>query len=228
MKGDRHRVGGEALVFELAAGAAIDGVRVLCAEGRDVEMPRATPDFLVRRERNADVAVRNTGMREQIFHSRHDLGHTRFVVRAQQRRPGGGDDVVADALGQCRDLGCTQHDRAVVRQDEVRPIVAPMHDGSHAGTRHFRRRVDVRNEADDRRVRRCRRNGRRHVPMLIDLDVRGAQSTKLGGEIIEQHDLAWRARIGHRSLVGLGVVLDVTEKAFEYGAHAARMICKSS
>jgi len=158
-------------------------------------MQRPTPDFLVRRECDSDLAVWKMGMREQIFHRRHNFGNARFVVRAQQRCPGSGDDVIADPLGERRNLGRTQHDRPVVRQDDVGPVVALMHDRSNAGAGHFRRRVDVRDESDGRYVCRCRWNRCRHVPMLIDLYVPGAKGTKLGGEIVEQHELARRTRI---------------------------------
>jgi hypothetical protein len=65
VEGDRHRVGGEALHLDLATAAAVERVGELRAEARDVEMLRAAPDFLVRREAEPDGPVRNLGMSDE-------------------------------------------------------------------------------------------------------------------------------------------------------------------
>src|SRR5690242_13891831 len=66
-EGDRYRVRREALAFEVAAAAAVHGVRVTRAEGRHVEVERAATDLLIRRKRDANPAVRDLWMRDQAF-----------------------------------------------------------------------------------------------------------------------------------------------------------------
>ena len=100
VEGDRHRVGREALDLDLAPAAAVHRVGAARAEACDVEVLRAAPDLFVRRERDADRAVRNLGMRDEIGGRRHDLGHAGLVVGAEQRRARRGDDVVAHLLGE--------------------------------------------------------------------------------------------------------------------------------
>ena len=99
----RHRVGREALELELAARAAVQRVGAARAEPRDVEVFGAAADLFVGREADADRAVRDVGVRHQVRGRLDDLGDAGLVVRAEQRRAGGGDDVVADLLRRARD-----------------------------------------------------------------------------------------------------------------------------
>ena len=108
LEGDGHRVGGEALDLELAAAAAVHRVGAARAEARHVEVLRAAADLLVGRERDADRPVRDLRMRHQVLGGRHDLRDARLVVGAEQRRAGGGDDVVADALGRAPGLSASR------------------------------------------------------------------------------------------------------------------------
>src|SRR6266540_3607700 len=80
----------------LTASAAVDRVRALGAEPRDVEMRCSPADFLVRCEPDPHGSVPNLGVRHQIGRGRHDLGDAGLVVGAEQRRARGRDDVVAD------------------------------------------------------------------------------------------------------------------------------------
>ena len=123
------------------------------AEPRHVEMLRAAADLFVRREGDADGAVRDLGMRDEIGGGRHDLGDAGLVVGAEQRRAGRGDDVVADLLGERGIVRQPQHRRRIVRQHEIAAVVAAVDDRLDARAAHFRRRVDVRDEADRRHVR---------------------------------------------------------------------------
>ena len=92
-----HRVGGEILDLELAAAAPVQRVGATGTETGDIEVRGATSDFLVGRKGDPHRSVPDFRVRHQIFRRRHDLGDTRFVVRAQQRQSRRGDDVLADA-----------------------------------------------------------------------------------------------------------------------------------
>ena len=166
---DRHRIGREALPFELARAAAVERVGTEGAEPADVEMVRAAADLFVGRERHADGAVGNLGVRHQVLDGRDDLRHARLVVGAEQRAPGRCDDVVAGVGGERRILGGAQHGRGIVGQHQVAPVVGAVDDRADVVALHLRRRVDVREEADDRHVqlRRGCRDGRHHVAVLV-------------------------------------------------------------
>ena len=77
---------------DLAAAPAVHRVSAPGAEPGDVKVRRALPDFLVRREGDADGAVRDVGMRHEEGCRGDDFGHAGFVVRSQQRRAVRGDD----------------------------------------------------------------------------------------------------------------------------------------
>ena len=119
-------------------------------------MLRAAADLLVGRERDADRAVRDLGMRDEVRGRRDDLRDAGLVVGAEQRRARRGDDVVADLLGERRDLRQTQHGGRIVAaaRDRGRRS-ARWTIGFDARAAHLRRRVDVRDEPDRRHARLC-------------------------------------------------------------------------
>ena len=69
--------------------------------------------------------------------------------------PGRGDDVVAELLGQRRDVAPAGARRRIVRQHEIASVVAAVHDRLDARAAHLRRRVDVGDEADRRARSAC-------------------------------------------------------------------------
>ena len=101
-------------------------------------------------------------MGHQILGGGDDLGDARLVVGAEQRQPGGGDDIVADVRGERRVVCCPQHGRWIVGQHQVAPVVVVVDDWVDVVALHLRRRVDVSDEADDRHVQLVgrRRDGR--------------------------------------------------------------------
>ncbi len=170
VKGDGHRVGGKALDFDFAAAAAVHGVRAGRSEPRHVEMPGAAADLLVRCKRQPHRPMCDFRVFDQMRGRRHDLGDAGFVVGPEQSRPRRGHDVVAELLSQRRVVFEPQNGSGIVRQDEVAAIVLTMDDRLHAGARHLRRRIDMSDEADCRHIRfaRRRRNGGRHITVLVD------------------------------------------------------------
>ena len=56
-----------------------------CTEVFHIETIRAASDLLVRRKSNADLAVRDLRVAQEIFCHRHDLRHACLVVGAQKR-----------------------------------------------------------------------------------------------------------------------------------------------
>ncbi len=167
----RRLVGRERLVDDLAPLGAVQrirepGVQVLRQIGMD-----AAADLFIRREGDANRTVGQFRMLQQVAGRRHHDGHARLVVCAEQRRPAGGDDVVAHPCGQVGELRGRQHDVGVGQHD-VAPGIGAMDDRRDAGAGELRRRVHVRHEGDGRRVglhRRWNRGqdravvGQRHV-----------------------------------------------------------------
>ena len=75
----------EIFIFDLADRTAVYRVSDRCAEVFHIETIRAASDLLVRRKSNADLAMRDLRVAQEIFCHRHDLRHTRLIVGAQKR-----------------------------------------------------------------------------------------------------------------------------------------------
>ena len=92
----------EGLVVQLARRRPVERVGRLGAEALDVEVVRAAPDLLVGVEPDPQRPVRDLGMLEQVADGRHDLRDARLVVRAEQGRSVGRDQLVADVVSRAR------------------------------------------------------------------------------------------------------------------------------
>lgn len=79
--------------------AAVERVGVVGPEALHVEQIRARADFLVRRKREPDCAVRTVDAEKQLRRG-EDLGRAGLVVRAQKRGAVGHDEVLADVAAQ--------------------------------------------------------------------------------------------------------------------------------
>ena len=96
--------GVEILIFQLTERAAVDGVGVVCAEMRQIEAVRAAADLLIRREADADGRVR-AALGQQLLHGGQNFRDARLVVRAEQRRAVGDDELFGFAVeGQVSEL----------------------------------------------------------------------------------------------------------------------------
>ena len=148
LDGDFGRVGREGLVDDLAQVRAVQRVGEVGLEiARQVGM-HAAADLLVGREADADRAVRQVRVLQQVARRGHDDGDARLVIRAQQRRPGGGHDVVAHFLRQIGQRLGRQHLAGIVGQDDVLAVVAAMDDGLDVGAGELGGRVHVRQQGD--------------------------------------------------------------------------------
>ncbi len=209
---------------------AVHGVGVGGAEPRDVEMLRAVAHFFVRRERDANRAVLNAGMRHQPFRRGHDLGDTALVVRSEERGAGRRHDVVTDTVAEVRHVGHPQDGGRIVGQHEIAPVIGAMHDRCDAGAAHFRRGVDMGDEPNYRHagLARGRGNGRHHVAMAVDVGVGKTHGPQFGREQPQQRELPGRARIAVRAFARLGVVGNVAEEAFEDGHQSGSQAVRQS
>ena len=93
----------------MAGAFAVHRVGELGAELFQVDLVDAAADLLVRREQDLDRAVLDLRVLDQELRGIHDLGEAGLVVGAEQRGAVGGDDVVADLVGECGMLGGADH-----------------------------------------------------------------------------------------------------------------------
>ena len=154
---DDGLVGGEALEDDLAALGAVEGVGDVGREvAREVGVDAAA-DLLVGGEGDADRAVRDLGVGEEVAGHGHDDGDAGLVVGAEERRAAGGDDVVALALGEVGGgLGREDEVGRVGEGDARRRRSARWTMRLDAGGVELRRGVDVGEEGDGGGGRGCR------------------------------------------------------------------------
>ena len=81
---------------------AVERVGEVGAEALEVEVVDAVADLLVDGEADPRSGARDVGVGDELGDRGHDLGDAGLVVGAEERRPVGGDDVVADPLGEQR------------------------------------------------------------------------------------------------------------------------------
>ncbi|MND60955.1 hypothetical protein D3C80_521980 [compost metagenome] len=170
---DVGAIGREGLVLDRARRLAVQRITEIGAELLQVYLGDAAGDFLVGREEDADRAMLDVGIGEQIFGSGHDLGKAGLVVGAQQRRAVGGDDVVADLVLQFRMFGRLDGAALVARQRDVAALVILDHLRLDVGAGKIRCGVHVGAETDDRDVvlAGVRGDGRVDVTVFIEFGI---------------------------------------------------------
>ena len=125
LDGDGGAVCRKRLVLDMAGGFAVHRVGEVGAELLQVDLVDAAADLLVRREQDLDGAVLDLRIVDQEMRRIHDLGKAGLVVGAEQRGAVGGDDVVADLVGQRGMLGGADHLGRVGRQHDIAAAVVP-------------------------------------------------------------------------------------------------------
>ena len=207
-----HLGRGERLVVDAPDLRSVERVREVRAKCRDVEVVDAASDLFVDREADADRRVLDLGVLRQICDGGHDFGDTRFVVRSEQRRSVGRNDVVADLLGEEDTFGGTEDAPGIPGKLDVSTRV--MDDlRLDLGSGLVRARVDVRDQADRRAARAGQR--REHVAVLVDRGVLEPELSELACEELAEVALLRGARIRRRVVIGLRVDADVAQESVE-------------
>ena len=185
----------EVLVLQPAELAAVNRVGKIRAERLDIEAVCTAARLLIRREAQADLAVRDLRVRHEIFRSADDGRDAGLVICTQKRRAVRHHDVLALVALDAREvrdreddsLRFVQHDIAArIRVDDLLMDWA---------ARRIRTRVEMRDKADDRRIVPVVRRQRRHdVAVLVHRHLREADGPKLVSQVLGQHHLAGRRR----------------------------------
>ena len=211
---DPGACGVEVFILQLALHAAVHRVGEVGTEGLDIEIIDAAAHLLVGREADADLAVAQLGMREQVLRGGHDLRHAGLVVGAEQRRAVGVDERVPleeTQLGELRDLH-----RELSVEDDVASVVLLDDAGTDILAAHVRRGVHMGDEADDRGVFTPGRRGDRahHIAVAVHRNLGHAEILHLVAQGFEQHLLLLGRGEGLTLLRRLRVVGDIFQKTF--------------
>ena len=134
---DRHGVRGERFDLQLPQRLSVHGVGTVGAKALDVEVASALPDLLVRGKPDANGSVGDLGVGHEVFRRPHDLGHSDLVVRAEQRRSRGGDDVAAHLFLEMRVVRASDHRGRIAGQDQILPLIVLVNDRFDTSTAHL-------------------------------------------------------------------------------------------
>ena len=201
--------GVEVFIFDLAEGAAIRGVAVVAAKLLHVEPVRAVADLLVGREDDAHLAVAEV-LFEDRLHRGHDLGDARLIVRAEQRRAVGHDQLIAHVVFKA---GTERFGEGnVVVELELAALVA--HEaGLDVLARGVGRGIHVRDERNDGRVHALARGERcEHIAAIVHVNVLKAERFKLLHQNVSEVLLPLRGGRGAGEVIRGGVVADIAQK----------------
>ena len=179
----------EVLILQLALGATIHCVSEVSTKCRHVEIIHATTNLLVGCEADANLAVCNLGVRNQILRSGHNLGTARLVVSTQKGSAIGVDKRVANKvlqLGEVRNLHC---ERAV--KLDITAIILLNHARTHVLATHIGRCIYVGDKTDYGGILialGCRYSTH-SVAVLIHRYVLHTECAHLIGQIVKQNEL---------------------------------------
>ena len=208
---DHLRTGGvKVLIFDLPHGAAVGGVGKVRTEALHVE-PVSTPaDLFVRGKADLQCGV-PTVHGEQLLRRRHDLRHARLVVRAQQRRAVGDDQVLALMVFQIRVVRFPQENALFLVQADIPAVIG--HDlGLDIRAGSVRRGVHVGDQADGGELW-VAGDGAVNIAVFVHPGVRNAHAVHFLHQRGGQRLLLFRGGAGVGFLVRLGVKGHIAQKA---------------
>ena len=209
----------------MAGGLAIDGIGEFGAELFQVDLVDTTADLLVRREQKLDDAMGNGRIGHQPGGGGDDFSKAGLVVGAEQRRAVGGDDIIADLVGQRPVFGDADDLACIAWQHDVAALVIAQELRLDASAGEIGRRIHMRAEADDRnRLVDGRGNGGVDIAVLVQMRILKADGQQfLDQQAGERLLLAGRGLAG-RARIGLGVDHGITKEAVGHGIGHLRLL----
>ena len=211
--GQLRRRGVEVLILNLTELTAVDGVGHRGGELRSVEVVRAAANLLVRREADGNGAVRDLRMREQLRAGGDDLGHARLVVRAEERRAVGHDQLLPDIALQRRIVPRREHRRA---ERQLAALIA--HDARlNVFAARGGRGVHVGDQAEGACVLATGRGRQVRVDIAVFVKLRALhpERVQLVGQSLAQDALTRRAGDGVGRLVRRRIKEHIAQKSLQ-------------
>ena len=214
--------GVEVFKFDLTERAAVHGVAVVTAELLHVETVDTVADLLVGREDDAHLAVLDVFL-DHRFDRGHDLGDAGLVVRAEERRAVGDDELFAHMVFKAGAERLGEGDSVVELQ--LAALVA-----HEAGLDVFARSVGsgvhVRDERDDGRVYALARGERcEHIAAVVHVNVFEMKRFELLHQNVSEILLPLRGGGCAGVLVRGGVIGDIAQETGTCGLHGDSSPC---
>ncbi len=151
----------------------------------------------------------------QISHSRHDFGHTGFIVGSEKSRTVGNDKILPHIVGQFRKFRRRKDNAVCLIQHYIAAIVILDYAWRHMASRHIGRRVKMGNETYSRRTLVTGSSGqsRHKVTVIVKSDFRQTYSLKLVFKVARENHLSGRRRCHVGKFVALGVELHILQES---------------
>ncbi|MNI47711.1 hypothetical protein D3C73_1022430 [compost metagenome] len=176
---------------------------------------RTAADFLIRGEGDADFAVFDLRMGQQIGHSGHDLGDPGLVVRSKQCGAVCGNERMPLILSQLREAARGQDDIQLLVQHNVLAVIVLDNLRFDVGSGKVSCRIEVGQEADGRYVFVGIRGQCSHyIGMLIHRNLSHSEFLQFFDQLAGQLHLSGSGGASIALFIGLGVDLSVRYKPF--------------
>ena len=215
--------GVEVLIFDLAHGAAVGGVGKVRAEALHVEPVSAPADLLVGGKADLQCGM-PAAHGEQLLRRRHDLRHACLIVRAQQRRAVGDDQVLACVVFQVRIVRFPQKNALFLVQADIPAVIG--HDLClDVRTGSVRRGVHVGDQADGGELW-VTGDGAVNIAVFVHSRVRNAHGVHFLHQRGGKRLLLLRGGAGVGFLVRLGVKGHIAQKALYNRFHVVLLPIK--
>ena len=200
LKGDMHVAGVEGFIIQLAQRTAIDGIGELRPKALQRKMLRTAANLFIRREGQTDFAMLDFGMRQKIFAHRNNRADAGLIIRTQQRRAVGRNNILTNIIQQLRKLLRTQHSLRIELNRRAVIIFVQLH--LYILAARLAARIHMRNQANNRlAVRTVGRQRCQHIAVFRHFYFRKAKLQQLVYQITRQVKLAQSARLRRRLIV---------------------------
>ena len=152
----------------------------------------ALSDLLVRRESDANLAVLNLGMLQQVLARTHDLCNSGFVVRTEQGLTVGHDDILSLITQNLWILGRLENDVLCLVEHDIVSVVVVYYPRLNMFARSVRRSVHMRNETDYRLAFHTRRDSGHDIAILVQVHFLHADGLQFLAQILSELNLSRR------------------------------------
>ena len=214
MEGDAGGSGVEVLIFNFAHCAAVGGVGIVRTEALYIKPVRPPADFLIGGKADFQGSVL-AALPQQNFGGSQNFRHTGLVVRAQQGRAVGDDQVLALVVGQRRVITLPEIDALFLVQQDISPV--EFHDpGLDIGAAGIRSGIHVGNQADCRHILFPRRWGNVsvYVTVFIYKSIGYAKCLQLLDQFMGKIELAGTRRMSLGIFITGRQDADVAKESF--------------
>ena len=216
----KHKLRGgrvEVFIFQFTRAAAVHGVGKIRTEARHIELVRAAADLFVRRKGDANAAMAQVRMRQQILGQCQDFSDPRLIVRSKKRGTVRDDDIVPDIVRECGKHAFFNGNFRV--KVDIAAGITVYNPRAHAFARCVGRGVHMGDKAQSGQPLFCGRNAAVNIAVRVHARVRNAHCTHFLYKQVCKRKLLFCARDLLRTVRRLRIKGNIPQKPLGNAFH---------